>query len=198
MSLSRKFMKKKTRVKNKPSDSGFEEWMRMSKIWENREKLVKKDPAKLKWREHQMLAQKIFEDGNKIEAFIILHGLIEIQLNQIWQIFMVTNRIFDEPRALPKPRSYSDLAELLYEAGLLEKETHQELTDFNAYRNRLSHNLFGIKKKQVTNKETEDNFEKGLLASGTLPLIIPRYLHVEGKKNPKFKKAMKKVFGYAP
>jgi hypothetical protein len=77
----------------------------------------------LNWREHQMLAQSMFENGRTIEAFIILHGLIEIQLNQLWRFFIISSGIFDELRDLPKIRPYSDLADLLYDAGLLEKNS---------------------------------------------------------------------------
>ena len=77
----------------------------------------------------------------------------------------------------------------------MEQETRQNLTDFNAHRNLLSHNLFGIKKKKVTKKQTKAIFENGLNASGMLPILLVRFLHLEGKKNPKFKKAIKKVFG---
>ena len=188
--------KKKTKKKKHLTDPGFEEFKRLGKMWKNREKFAKKKPEELEWREHQMLAQKIFEDGNKIEAFIVLHGLIEMQLNEFWICFMFANGIFNDPRVEPKPRTYSLLTEVLYEAGLLEQDTHQNLTDFNAHRNLLSHNIFGIKKKKNTKKETKVNFEKGLLASGTLPVVLLRYFHVEGKKNPKFKKVIKKVYGF--
>lgn len=191
-------MKKKIRVKKEPIDSGFEDWINMSKIWERRGDLSKKDPSDLEFREHQILSQKIFEDGNVIEAFIVLHGLIEIQLNNIWHAFVTTNGIYDEPRVKPKPRKYSELTDLLYEFGLIDKKTHQNLTDFNAHRNLLAHNLFGNKKKQTNPKENKDNFEKGLLTSGDLPLLLVKYLHFKGKENPKFKKAFKKVFGVTP
>jgi len=183
-------------MKKEPVDSGFEDYKRMDNLWKNREKLVKKDPSDLDFSEHQILSQKIFDDGNEIEAFIVLHGLIEIHLNRLWQMFMVANGIFDEPRVEPKPRSYSDLVELLHEAGLMELETHQNLTDFNAHRNLLSHNLFGIKKKQTTKKRTRVIFEKGLDASGMLPILLVKFLYHEGKKNPKLKKAIKKLIGF--
>ena len=188
-------MKKKR--KKKPVDLEYEESVRVSKIFKNVDKLSKKDPSNLEFREHQILSQKIFDDGNEIEAFIVLHGLIEIHLNRFWQFFMNANGIFDEPRIEPKSRSYADLTELLYEAGLMEQETHQNLTDFNAHRNLLSHNLFGNKKRKTTKQRTKAIFDSGLNASGMLPVLIGRFLHVEGKKNPKFKKTFKKVFGFA-
>ncbi|MDE1765822.1 MAG: hypothetical protein KGI27_06045 [Thaumarchaeota archaeon] len=184
-------MKTKTRLKRKSVDSGFEDWIRSSKIWEKRNELSKKDPSNLDFREHQILAQKIFEDGYPIEAFTVLHGLIEIHLNRLWQLFMATSGMFDEARTIPKPRSYSDLTDILYEAGLMEQETHQNLTDFNAHRNLLSHNLFGNKKKQTAKQVTEKMFEKGLLASGILPILLIKFLYHETKKNPKLKKVLK-------
>jgi len=190
-------IKRKIKSKRETKDSGFEEYKRLRKMWENRGELSKKNPEDLEWREHQMLSQKIFEEGNVIEAFVVLHGLIEIELNELWQFFMIANGIFEEEKVEPKPRPYSLLTELLFEAGLIEKSTHQELTDFNAHRNLLSHNLYGFKKKRTTKRETEKNFEKGLGAAGLLPIIKLRYLHVEGKKNRKFKKALKEVFGFS-
>lgn len=190
-------MKSKTSMKKELVDSGFEEWIRMSKIWEKRNELAKKDPSDLDFNEHQILSQKIFEDGHEIEAFIILHGLIEIHLNRFWQFFMIANGIFEEHRVVPKSRSYSDLTEFLYEAGLMEQKTHQDLTDFNAHRNLLSHNLFGVKKKKTSKRQTKAIFEKGLNVSGILPVLLVKFLYHEGKKNPKFKKIIKKVFDIA-
>ena len=160
-----------------------------------KKKSTKKDLDDLNFKEQQKLAQKIFDDGNEIEAFIVLHGLIEINLNWLWHFFMISDGIFDESRVEPKPRSYSDLTELLYEAGLLEQETHQNLNDFNAHRNLLSHNLFGFKKRKTSKQQTKAIFKKGLMVSGLLPAVLLRFLHHTAEKNPKFKKAIKKVFG---
>ena len=154
---------------------------------------VKKEPAELNFREHQKLSQKIFDDGNEIEAFIVLHGLIEIHLNRFWQFFMIANGIFDKNRVEPKLRSYSVLTELLYEAGMMEQQTYQNLTDFNAHRNLLSHNLYGIKKRKTTKQKTKAIFEKGLNASGALPVLLAKFIHNEAKKNRKFAKALNKV-----
>jgi len=196
LEIRNRMTRKKT--KKVDDDRGFEEFKRMQKMWKNRAKLSKKDPADLDFREHQMLAQKFFEDGYEIEAFVVLHGLIEIYLNEFWQFFLFASGIYDEPRIEPKLRSYSVLTEILYEAGLLEKVTYQNLSDFNAHRNLLTHNLFGIKQKKRDKKKTKAHFQNGLNASGNLPLDTMRYLHVEAKRNPKFKKAIKKVFGLTP
>ena len=124
--------------------------------------------------------------------------MIEIELNELWMLFMVANGIFDEPKITPKPKSYSCLTELLFEAGFLTQEMHQDLVDFNIHRNLLSHNLFGIKKKKTTKDKTEKIFNRGLHVSGTLPLNIARFIHMEVKKNPKFKKLIEKALGMIP
>lgn len=188
-------MKKKISRKKELDDSGFRDWAYMSLLWEKRHELIKKDPSDLGFREQQILSQKFFDDGNIIESFIVLHGLIEIHLNRVWQVFMAFSGFFDEPRVEPKPRSYSELTELLHEAGILDKESHQVLNDFNAHRNLLSHNLFGIKKKKRTSEQTKDIFEKGLGVSGDLPLLLVKFLYHETKKNPKLKKMLNKEFG---
>ena len=158
------------------------------------ENLTKKDPSKLNPSEHQTLAQKIFADGRTIESVIILHGLIEIGLNRFWMMFQVCNRKKDNDLKPDfKSRSYGDLTKLFADLTLLDKETYQNLNDFNAFRNLLSHNLYGNKKKKITKKETEQKFNQGIIASEMVYVLMVRYLVEESKKNPTAKDLMQKI-----
>ena len=73
---------------------------------------------------------------------------------------MMASRIVDESKVMPKSRSYSVLTDLLHEAGLIEKKQYQDLVDFNAHRNILSHNKFGIKKRKLVKREQSKNLKK--------------------------------------
>lgn len=159
-------------------------------IW-NDKKLSKKDPSELAFREHQILSQRIFSMGRVIESVIILHGLIEIELNKFWMVFVASNRRKGNTIELLESRSYSDLTKIMGELSLLDEETYKNLIEFNAFRNLLSHNLYGVKQKKITKKETEKKFDQGLNASGSIMPLMMRYLYQESMKNPEAKRISK-------
>lgn len=161
-------------------------------IW-NDKKLSKKDPSELAFREHQILSQRIFSMGHTIESVIILHGLIEIELNKFWLVFVACNRRKENIAELLESRSYSDLTKIMGELSLLDEETYKNLIEFNAFRNLLSHNLYGVKQKKITKKDTKKKFEQGLNASGSITPLMLRYLYQESMKNPQAKKVSKMI-----
>ena len=69
-------------------DEQYEESVRIGKIWKDKN-LPNKDPAELDFREHQILSQRVFDEGHVIEAVIILHGLIELELNKLWFVYVI-------------------------------------------------------------------------------------------------------------
>jgi len=158
-------------------------------------KRVRKIPSKLNFDEQQILAQDIFDDGNQIEAFVVLHGLIEIFMNYLWELFCAGQGMFDEKRDEIKKKGYLSLVEILSDVGLMEKKTRQQLLNFNARRNALAHNLYGAREKRSTKAQIKSDWDDGLNASGTLPVLMVKHLHQESKKNPKLKKNLKKEFG---
>ena len=165
----------------------YEESVRIGKIWKDKN-LSNKDPAKLAFREHQILSQRVFDEGHVIEAVIILHGLIELELNKLWFVYVICkNPKILETVDQPKEKSYSDLTSLCEELGLLDddgSDVIENLKEFNKLRNSLSHNFYGVKQKTIKKTEIKKKFERGLNASGIIPLLELRFLQQESKKNP--------------
>lgn len=162
-------------------------------------KLANKDPNQLNHIEHQILAQRIFDEGYVIQGIIILHGLIEVHLNRLWKMCVICNG--DDPfQPTHNEKSYSNLVLLCNEFGLLnEKEIITDLIDFNKLRNSMSHNYYGEHRKPMSKSETKKRFEQGLLLSGMLPLLLIKNLEREAKfkKNPYAKKILKKMMKMA-
>lgn len=153
------------------------------------------DPVTITFEEQRNLAQKIFDEGHEIEAFVILHGLLEIYMNNLWEIFCACQGMFYERRDELKKKDYLTLVDILYEAGLMEKKTRQQLIDFNARRNLLAHNIFGAKKKEAKKHQINTDWKKGQIASGMLPVLVIKQLHLQAKHNLKLKKKLKEEFG---
>ncbi len=177
-------------------DEQYEESVRIGKIWKDKN-LPNKDPAELDFREHQILSQRVFDEGHVIEAVIILHGLIELELNKLWFVYVICkNPKLIETIDQFKERSYSDLTSLCEELGLLDDDsgdTARDLKEFNQLRNSLSHNFYGIKQKTIEKTEIKKKFERGLSASGILPILELKFLHQEAKKNKFAKKLLKEL-----
>ncbi|MCE2505700.1 MAG: hypothetical protein J4F36_04375 [Nitrosopumilaceae archaeon] len=163
-------------------DLGFEDYKKAMKIF-NDEELPTKDPQELHWREQQILAQRMFDDGHTIQAVIILHGLIEIELNRIWIMMLICKSNGDIEKVDLKERHYLDLVEYFEKEKILEEKMIRDLKEFNQLRNRLSHNLYGIKQRTPHKTELKNKFELGLLVSGSLPVLELKYLHDQGKNN---------------
>jgi len=158
-------------------DLGFEEYKRAMGIFRDKE-LPNKDPQDLHWREQQILAQRKFDDGNTIQAVIILHGLIEIELNRIL-IMVLLCKITTNDAEIEnfKERNYKELVAYFEEEKILEEDMIRNLKEFNQFRNSLSHNLYGAKQRTTHKTEMKNKFELGLLASGELPLLEFKYLY---------------------
>ena len=171
----------------------YDESVRVDKIWDD-DDLSKKPPKDLEFREHQILSQKMFDDGHTIETVIILHGLIELNLNKFWMIFVACNNDTNEKSILNlKERSYFDLTNLFNELGLLEDTMIVGLKEFNDLRNKVTHNFYGIKRVIISETELKNKFENGLNVSGSLPIEITKFLVRESKTNGFAKKFMEEL-----
>jgi len=136
------------------------------------------------FQEHGEFAVTLFDEGHEIEGFVVLHGLIEVQLNLYWIVFKACQQKrkgFDNEYTMS--RSYNDLVSIMSELSLLEKLTIQELKQFNSFRNKLSHNLYGNKKERISKKTVIDVFEKGERASNMILPLMMKYLYQESKDN---------------
>ncbi len=173
-------------------DLGFEAHKRAIEIFNDKE-LPSKDPGELHWREQQILAQREFSAGKTVQAIIILHGLIEIELNRIAIMVSVCKSDGDHDKVDYTERNYKDLVELLEKENALDEETIRNLKEFNQLRNSISHNLYGAKQKTPHKTELENKFEIGLLLSGRLPLDELKYLYDQGRAGNEFAKNLGKL-----
>lgn len=154
------------------------------------------DASQASTDEIQKLAQKIYDEGHEIEALVILHGLIENWLNLIWEAFTASQGWFDEKKDMAKPKSYLILVEILSELGFLEKETRQNLLDFNDRRNKLTHNLFGVTIKKSEKHQIDSDWEKGIRSSHQMAVLYVKMLYHIVKIKPKFKKEIESLLGF--
>lgn len=177
-------MKKKTQKDYDKMEYENSKWI--GEIWKDKN-LPNKDPSKLHYREQQILAQRVFSEGHHIEAIIILHGLLEWELNRIWVMFVICNNPENVDTVLNlKERSYSDLVSLCEELDLFDKkkrEVSEALKEFNTLRNSLSHNFYGVNQKSTPKNQIKKKFERGVNLAGLLPILELRYLYKASKYN---------------
>lgn len=174
-------------------DLGFEAYKRAMKIFNDKE-LPNKDPQDLHWREQQILSQRMFDDGHTIQAVIILHGLIEIELNRISMMVDIIKSQGDQSVIDNfKEKSYKDLVKSFEEEGVLEADLIRDLKEFNQFRNGLSHNFYGIKQRTPHKTEMKNKFELGVLAAGTLPVLELKYVYDQARKGDAFAKRFAKL-----
>ena len=83
------------------------------------------------WREQQILAQREFRAGKTVKAIIILHGLIEIELNRIAAMVSICKSDGDHDKVDFTERNYKNLVKLLEEEKALEEGTIRNLEKFN-------------------------------------------------------------------
>ena len=187
-------MKKKTQKDYDQME--YDESVRIGKMWRDKN-LLSKDPSTLRFREHKILSQIVFAEGHTIEAVIILHGLLEWELNRVWMMFVMCNNPKNIKNLVNfKERTYSDLTLLCEELGLFDDEQEEVvevLKEFNKLRNALSHNFYGVNQKTIPKTQIKKKFERGVTLAGLLPLLELKYLHKEAKKNKFAKKFLKEL-----
>ncbi len=158
----------------------FEESVRIGKIWKDIG-LPSKTPSELDHREHQILAQRLFNEGRIIQAVIVLHGLLELELNKFWMFYQACKN----PENLEniEDRGYKELTKLFEEHELIDDKWIETLKEFNHFRNKVAHNFYGIKQVIIHKTEIENKFDRGLGLSGRLPIDLLKFLFEESKTN---------------
>ena len=59
-------------------------------------------------KEYENRAIELYNSGNVVEGFVQVYGILEMELNMIWNIF-VSSIIKTNPRPAPKTKEYSVL-----------------------------------------------------------------------------------------
>ena len=113
--------------------------------------------------EYTKKAIESYNKGNIIEAFVMLHSILEMELNMIWNIF-VSLIVKTNPRPAPKPKDYLDLVDLLNEFELLNEKQCSIFRDFNKGRNEAVHHLASHMKRKVGSSKMDTRFKIGMKA----------------------------------
>jgi len=121
--------------------------------------------------------KKIYDNGKKIEGFVLLHMGFETLLNSIWFTFL-RNEIKSKTRLTE--RTFLDLIGLLYETNLLTKTEFSILNNFHKGRNSIIHNVNSIY-KEVDPKQLDNRFNRGVKI---IPKIWEKYRQIALKYNP--------------
>ena len=121
--------------------------------------------------EYTKKAIESYNKGNIIEAFVVLHSILEMELNMVWNIF-VFSIVRTNPRPAPKPKDYSDLVDLLYELELLNERQYSILRDFHTGRNEAVHHLASHMKRKVGISKMQARFKSGLKAAKIVDEVL--------------------------
>lgn len=113
-----------------------------------------------------------FQSGRYVEAFALLHGLIDWLMASLYQLEIVFSgkaTSQDAWRLIEgKQYGYLDSAKFLRESRILTDAEYDRLLKFNGIRNKIVHRLirrhFQTRREprtRITKKEADDGFEEG-------------------------------------
>jgi len=114
--------------------------------------------------EYTKKAIESYNKGNIIEAFVVLHSILEMDLTIVWNTF-VTSIVKTNPRPAPKPKDYLDLVDLLCEFELLNEKQCSIFYDFHKGRNEAVHHLASHMKRKVGSSKMDARFKSGIKAT---------------------------------
>ena len=114
-----------------------------------------------------VFSKKIFNKEQKGEAFIVLHSLLEYELEKTWMYLAqsIYKKIYKKKYEgfISDRRGYYTFMQLLFETGILSSSEKKILYEFNNARNQFAHSYYhpsrglGVNTKQVNGK-----FKSGL------------------------------------
>ena len=121
-------------------------------------------------------SKKLYKDGDVVEAFVVLHTILEYELLYNWSSFVHTisgrggSGIADDDKI---QRKYMEHVQLFFEVGLLDKKGKGVFKNFNDGRNGVIHKLYHFKKGFDFNKKLlNGQFKDGLKAATIIKLDI--------------------------
>ena len=112
--------------------------------------------------QHIKNAEKEYQKGNFIEAFVILYSQTEFELNMLWSSFVILSR--RSKTAEIKEKEYGELVDLLYEFGIINEGLRCSLLELKKGRNNAVHYLLKSHKVKINKKTLDSQFKGGLKA----------------------------------
>ena len=110
-------------------------------------------------------AKKFYKNGDIIDAFVILHGLIHSWLENAWSYFRISVSGIDDFAVGQKDWDYKDLVEIFHQLGIVNDSRRKTLLSFNTGRNHAVHHLsHPTKSHKVSRKELGIKFRQGINA----------------------------------
>lgn len=122
--------------------------------------------------------EKNFKEGYRGEAFLVLTSVLELQMNHLWQYFLLNStgqyKTFEELLEL------KTFTEILWHVGYISSSQRNDLKDFQKGRNTVAHYASKhFQKGHPSDKILEERFKKGLKISNGLIDILK-------EKSPKY------------
>jgi len=117
-------------------------------------------------------AEKNFKEGYRGEAFLVLTSVLELQMNHLWQYFLLhSTRKLEPLEELFELKTYT---EILWQIGYISTSQRSDLKAFQKGRNTIVH--YAPKHFQIkghpADKSLEDQFKKGLKISNELTNVM--------------------------
>ena len=114
-----------------------------------------------------IFSKKIFNEGQIGEAFIVLHSLLEHELEKTWMYFAqsIYKKIYKKKYDgfVSDRRGYYTFVQLLFETGILSFSEKEILYEFNNARNQFVHNYYHPSRGLDFNiKQVNGKFKFGL------------------------------------
>jgi len=133
-------------------------------------------------KELEKKAIESYKKGDIIESFVVIHGILEMELNIIWNT-LVFSVVKINPRPARKSKKYSELVDLLEEFEILDDDQCSILREFETGRNKAVHELATHMKPNHSAEYFDDKFNKALKAFD----FVDRAIVTTAKKSfPKF------------
>jgi len=132
-------------------------------------------------------SKELYEKGNIIEPFIMLHGILESLLTTSWALFLYTVQDPKEPKPINGMLwNYKDSVELLYQSKLLSKTEKKILDSFREGRNKIAHDLMNFKGKKPNKKDLDRYFNDGIKSVDLLGSVGLKISELSKKKRVGF------------
>jgi len=118
----------------------------------------------LPFDEYVARARNLYTKGEIIEAFVVLHGVLEVTMLSFWSIF-VANVLGKLPQDIQFVEwEYNELVKLYYEFNLITDSQRDIFLDFRKGRNEAVHYLGKYFNSKIKMKSLNQRFKKGLKA----------------------------------